>query len=68
MGAGGFGALSGEDLEAPVVGEEVEKMFDLSHAVPSAESWLLADQAHLSLLTSQVSNVHEWLLKRCLSK
>jgi pimeloyl-ACP methyl ester carboxylesterase len=36
----------------------------LSRAVRGAESWLLADQAHLSLLTSQVSSVHEWLLNR----
>lgn len=36
----------------------------LSRAVPGAESWLLADEAHLSLLTNRVSSVHEWLLHR----
>jgi pimeloyl-ACP methyl ester carboxylesterase len=40
----------------------------LSRAVPGAESWLLADEAHLSLLTNQVSSVHEWLLNRFASK
>jgi len=34
----------------------------LSHEVPGAESWMLEDEAHLSLLTNQVSNVHAWLL------
>jgi pimeloyl-ACP methyl ester carboxylesterase len=34
----------------------------LSRAVPGAESWLHADEAHLSLLTNQVSSVHEWSL------
>ena len=34
----------------------------LSRAVPGAEAWLLADEAHLSLLINQVSSVHEWLL------
>lgn len=36
----------------------------LSRAVPGAESWLLANEAHLSLLTNRVSSVHEWLLDR----
>jgi pimeloyl-ACP methyl ester carboxylesterase len=36
----------------------------LSGAVPGAESWLLANEAHLSLLTNRVSSVHEWLLDR----
>ena len=36
----------------------------LSRAVPRAESWLLADEAHLSLLANRVSSVHEWLLAR----
>jgi pimeloyl-ACP methyl ester carboxylesterase len=40
----------------------------LSRAVPGAESWLLADEAHLSLLTNQVSSVHGWLLNRFASK
>jgi pimeloyl-ACP methyl ester carboxylesterase len=40
----------------------------LSGAVPGAEAWLLADEAHLSLLTNQVSSVHEWLLNRFASK
>jgi pimeloyl-ACP methyl ester carboxylesterase len=34
----------------------------LSRAVPGADSWMLDDEAHLSLLTNQVSSVHEWLL------
>jgi pimeloyl-ACP methyl ester carboxylesterase len=40
----------------------------LSRAVPGAESWLLADEAHLSLLVNRVSNVHEWLLDRLASE
>jgi pimeloyl-ACP methyl ester carboxylesterase len=36
----------------------------LSGAVPGAESWLLADEAHLSLLSNHVSSVQEWLLER----
>jgi pimeloyl-ACP methyl ester carboxylesterase len=36
----------------------------LSRAVPGAESWLLTDEAHLSLLTNHVSDIHEWLLNR----
>jgi len=34
----------------------------LSRAVSGAESWILEDEAHLSLLTNQVSNIHGWLL------
>jgi pimeloyl-ACP methyl ester carboxylesterase len=34
----------------------------LSGAIPGAESWTLDDEAHLSLLANQVSNVHAWLL------
>ena len=33
----------------------------LAHTVPGAHSWLLEDEAHLSLLINQVGNVHEWL-------
>jgi pimeloyl-ACP methyl ester carboxylesterase len=40
----------------------------LSRAVPGAESWLLADEAHLSLLANQVSRVHEWLLGHSASR
>jgi pimeloyl-ACP methyl ester carboxylesterase len=40
----------------------------LSQAVPRAESWLLADEAHLSLLANWVSSVHEWLLDRFASE
>jgi pimeloyl-ACP methyl ester carboxylesterase len=40
----------------------------LGRAVPGAESWLLADEAHLSLLTNRVSSVHEWLLDRFVSE
>ena len=36
----------------------------LSAAIPGAESWLLDDEAHMSLLANQVGNVHEWLLLR----
>lgn len=36
----------------------------LSRAVPGAEAWLLANEAHLSLLINRVGSVHEWLLKR----
>ena len=39
-----------------------------SQAVPGAESWLLADEAHLSLLANRVSSVHEWLLARFASE
>jgi pimeloyl-ACP methyl ester carboxylesterase len=35
----------------------------LSRAIPGAESWMLDDEAHLSLLTNQVTNVHAWLLE-----
>lgn len=34
----------------------------LSRAIPGAESWILEDEAHVSLLVNQVSKVHEWLL------
>ena len=34
----------------------------LSRAIPGAESWMLDDEAHLSLLANQVSDVHGWLL------
>jgi pimeloyl-ACP methyl ester carboxylesterase len=34
----------------------------LSGAIPGAESWLLDDEAHMSLLARQVGNVHAWLL------
>jgi hypothetical protein len=40
----------------------------LSRAVPGAESGLLADEAHLSLLTNRLSGVHEWLLDRFASE
>jgi pimeloyl-ACP methyl ester carboxylesterase len=40
----------------------------LSRAVPGAESWLLAGEAHLSLLADRVSSVHEWLLDRFASE
>lgn len=36
----------------------------LGQAVPGAHTWLLDDEAHLSLLANQVGNVHEWLLDR----
>jgi pimeloyl-ACP methyl ester carboxylesterase len=39
----------------------------LSREVPGAESWMLDDEAHLSLLTNQVSNVHGWLLDHLVS-
>jgi pimeloyl-ACP methyl ester carboxylesterase len=39
----------------------------LSGAIPGAESWIFADEAHLSLLAGQVGNVHAWLLKRLAS-
>ena len=34
----------------------------LSHAIPGAASWLLDDEAHVSLLVNRTSYVHEWLL------
>jgi pimeloyl-ACP methyl ester carboxylesterase len=40
----------------------------LSRAVPGAESWLLAGEAHLSLLADRVTSVHEWLLDRFASE
>jgi pimeloyl-ACP methyl ester carboxylesterase len=36
----------------------------LSGAISGAESWMLDDEAHLSLLANQVSDVHAWLLAR----
>jgi pimeloyl-ACP methyl ester carboxylesterase len=39
----------------------------LSRAIPGAASWLLEDEAHVSLLTNQVSNVHAWLLAQLAS-
>lgn len=36
----------------------------LSRAIAGAESWLLADEAHMSLLANQIGNVHAWLLAR----
>lgn len=33
-----------------------------SRAIPDAESWILEDEAHLSLLINQVGNIHAWLL------
>ena len=40
----------------------------LSGAVPGAEPWLFADEAHLSLLNNQVGRVHAWLLDRFASE
>jgi pimeloyl-ACP methyl ester carboxylesterase len=36
----------------------------LSRAVPGTESWLFADEGHLSLVADRVGEVHEWLLRR----
>ena len=34
----------------------------LSRAIPGAESWLLRDEAHMSLLSNRIGDVHGWLL------
>jgi pimeloyl-ACP methyl ester carboxylesterase len=35
----------------------------LSRAIPGADSWLLGDEAHMSLLANRVGDVHAWLLE-----
>ena len=53
-----------------IVHGHLDRFVPLSHgqwlirAVPGAEAWLLAGEAHLSLLINRVGSVHEWLLTR----